>query len=248
MHSEMRPLSVADAADGVLAPAVEALPRADAQTDVGLFTYAPADDHWTWSPAVFALFGYEPGDVVPSTELARAHQHPDQPTGLTDLVRQAVAAPGPFGGYVRLLDSARRPRFAAIVGEHVAGPGGSGRLRGFMLDLTESRRAEVDATLTATLGTVIESRGGIERAKGALMDAYGIDADAAFGLLTWLSQRSNHTVRDLALRVLETLPPPDEQGVAAATAALLRVVDGAPVHPSPDDVEAAVLKARGGPY
>jgi hypothetical protein len=50
---------------------------------------------------------------------------------------------------------------------------------------------------------VLQSRGAIEQAKGAIMGAVGCDADHAWGVLRQASQDSNVKVRELAIALLE---------------------------------------------
>jgi ANTAR domain len=50
---------------------------------------------------------------------------------------------------------------------------------------------------------VLQSRGAIEQAKGAIMGALGCDADYAWGVLRQASQESNVKVRELAIALLE---------------------------------------------
>ena len=44
---------------------------------VGWFRFYFADERWEWSEQVQRLHGYEPGTVVPTTELVLSHKHPD---------------------------------------------------------------------------------------------------------------------------------------------------------------------------
>ena len=43
----------------------------------GTFHFARDTGTWTWSEQVYAIYGFAPGDVVPTTELILAHQHPE---------------------------------------------------------------------------------------------------------------------------------------------------------------------------
>jgi len=44
---------------------------------VGRFRFFVEDQRWEWSDAVARMHGYEPGTVVPTTELLLEHKHPD---------------------------------------------------------------------------------------------------------------------------------------------------------------------------
>ncbi|MFZ0832356.1 MAG: ANTAR domain-containing protein [Mycobacterium sp.] len=58
------------------------------------------------------------------------------------------------------------------------------------------------------LRRALASRDIIGQAKGILMEQYGIDADAAFGLLVRLSQESNTRLVEIARRLVELDHPP----------------------------------------
>jgi len=51
----------------------------------------------------------------------------------------------------------------------------------------------------------VEHRAVIEQAKGVLMLAYRLDADGAFSLLAWHSQRRNQKLHLVAARLVERL-------------------------------------------
>lgn len=55
--------------------------------------------------------------------------------------------------------------------------------------------------VTARLAEISENRAGIEQTKGMLMLIYGIDDNAAFNLLKWLSQEANIKLRLLAEQI-----------------------------------------------
>jgi hypothetical protein len=58
------------------------------------------------------------------------------------------------------------------------------------------------------------NRAVIEQAKGMLMVVYGIDADAAFGLLRWQSQHHNVKLRLMAEQLLQDFSRASQQGGA----------------------------------
>ena len=49
----------------------------------GPFRYTVPSDSWWWSEEVYAIHGFQPGAVVPSTELMLAHAHPSDSEALS---------------------------------------------------------------------------------------------------------------------------------------------------------------------
>lgn len=78
---------------------------------------------------------------------------------------------------------------------------------------------------------VLQSRGAIEQAKGAIIGRLGCDADAAWGVLRQASQDSNVKVRELAIALLEHI-----SGAPAEQPAF-----GAPIIPDRQTRDAAQL-------
>jgi PAS domain S-box-containing protein len=53
-------------------------------TGAGLYHWNLADDEVSWTDELYRLFGYEPGEVAPSTDLYLEHVHPDDREPLDD--------------------------------------------------------------------------------------------------------------------------------------------------------------------
>ncbi|GLP78352.1 putative transcription antitermination regulator [Mycobacterium antarcticum] len=183
---------------------------------VGRFEYRYDSDTWTWSDAVAIMHGYEPGQVQPTTELVLSHKHPDDLAEVEGLLKQSAA---PFSSRHRIYTTTRALRTVVVVGD--AATDDEGRIvatRGFYIDVTESLHAEMEQSVTEKLQHVVAHRVVIEQAKGMLMMAYQIDADAAFGILRWRSQELNVKLSAVAERVVAEVP-----------ALLKRAAPGAPV-------------------
>jgi ANTAR domain len=89
------------------------------------------------------------------------------------------------------------------------------------LDVTHSDETR-EESITSVVTEIADHRAGIERAKGALMYVYRVDADAAFDLFKWRSQQTNTKLRALAEQLvsdIRTLKPdlPVPGGVRSAT-------------------------------
>ncbi len=170
---------------------------------VGRFEYRYDSETWTWSDSVARMHGYEPGTVTPTTELVLGHKHPDDLAQVQALHR---ASPGPFSGRHRIITATGETRMLVVVGETLTEGGAVTRTRGFYVDITKAVSSDVERGVTDKLVGIVGERAVIEQAKGALMVAYNIDADAAFAVLKWRSQEMNVKVRELAHRLLEDLP------------------------------------------
>jgi anti-anti-sigma regulatory factor len=82
------------------------------------------------------------------------------------------------------------------------GPGGTTGTAGFVVDVTRVREAAVSTRVNEQLGVALESHAVIDQAKGVLMLTYGVDDEAAFGMLRSSSQQLNVRLRDLAARIV----------------------------------------------
>ena len=76
---------------------------------------------------------------------------------------------------------------------------------------THAAFAAVAAVREEQFRAALASRDVIGQAKGVLMERFGIDDEAAFGMLRRLSQERNQLVRELAVAVVESIRPPAER-------------------------------------
>jgi GAF domain-containing protein len=104
-------------------------------------------------------------------------------------------------------------KFAGSLNLYSEQPGGFGDLDESLLQLystaataviANARRYAEARELAGNLRRAIESRSVIDQAIGALMATRGLDADAAFQVLSRESQDTNTKLRDLAAQVLKT--------------------------------------------
>jgi flavin-binding protein dodecin len=148
---------------------------------------------------MYALHGFAPGEVVPTTALLLAHKHADD-RARTEGRLQAVLATGePFCCRHRIVDAAGRVHTVLSLAEGTCDETGTVvSVQGYFIDVTDSLRRAVDEAAHEAVARAAETRAVIEQAKGILMGIYRIDADAAFDLLRWHSQQTNTKVRLLA--------------------------------------------------
>ena len=178
-------------------------PFEDSVRQTGRFEYDVRADHWTWDDDVFAIHGYQPGEVEPTTELFLMHKHDGDRDRVEQTFKDAVTTGEPFNLYyrIRAKDAERR---VVVVGEGIReGNDDVERLVGYYLDLTPEFAAENAAAADAAVAASAAARETIEQAKGVLMLGYGLDADAAFAMLRWWSRNRNVKVREIADRLIE---------------------------------------------
>ena len=90
---------------------------ADEAPLVGGFSYDGSHDRWTWSPEVFQIHGFEPHDVVPTTQLIRFHAHPDDRDAVADTLAGAMESPGSVHPRLPARRRARRHAAGAAAGD-----------------------------------------------------------------------------------------------------------------------------------
>lgn len=172
----------------------------------GRFVHRVPDDTWWWSDDLYRIYGFAPGEVVPSTELIKRHRHPDDPPSPGPAPADAPATAEPFCSQHRIVDARRRERALLTVGRAVTGPDGQVlEVRGYVVDLTSANRTAAQDEVDAAVAGVTVHRAAIEQAKGMLMVLRGLSGDAAFGVLRDYSQAHNVKLRDLAELLVETL-------------------------------------------
>lgn len=170
---------------------------------MGSFRYTAASDTWRWSDGVFAIHGFGRGEVVPTTALLLAHAHSADRPRAKQRLRECLSGGKIFSFLYRVVDATGDLRWALLAGEGVFGADGAVTgIRGYLIDLTEPQARARSREIASATRKAVASRATIEQAKGALMLVYGLDAEAAFALLSWQSQHSNIKLRDLAERLV----------------------------------------------
>jgi len=188
-------------------PSTAPAPRSP-ETDrelVGSFRLELPAERWTWSDEVYLMHGFDPGEVVPSTDLLVSHQHPEDSLRIAEVLRDAETGTAPVGCVYRMLDARGESRVLGIIGSRRDDEGPSTALEGYFVDLTHSHRRAVDREATAAIVASSLSRATIEQAKGIVMAALGIDDDRAVGVLRRFSNDSNTPLREVAQHLVAGL-------------------------------------------
>jgi ANTAR domain/PAS fold len=190
--------------------------------NVGSFRFWFVGQRWEWSDEVARMHGYEPGSVVPTTDLLLSHKHPDDRAHVQDLLDYALHSGGSFSSRHRFVDMAGAVHDAIVVADRMMDETGAVvGTAGYYIDLTDTFDETRDETrqevLDEALPDLFENRAAIEQAKGVLMTVYRVSADQAFRVLQWRSQETNTKLRSLAKQLVGEvgkLPPmsADTQG------------------------------------
>ncbi|WP_067983792.1 PAS and ANTAR domain-containing protein [Nocardia caishijiensis] len=193
--------------------------RAYRPAHVGTFTFWFTTGRWEWSPEIYRMHGYTPGEVEPTTELLLSHKHPDDRDVVAGLIDRAITEGAPFSSRHRFLDTTGRVHTVMVLADRLRNDDGEPiATTGYYLDLSDTVDAAAataaDEAVDETMAGVVAARAVIEQAKGVLMRMYGIDAEQAFRVLVWRSQETNIKLRDIATEVIADLklvpPPPPE--------------------------------------
>jgi DNA-binding FrmR family transcriptional regulator len=167
------------------------------------FEYQVEADRWSWSGGLHALHGVGE-DQVPTTDLIlRRMVEEDRPVMMARF-RDHLEHEGSYSCVYRMTDPDGQIRRVMFVGQAEAVAGAVKRLSGIVVDLTEPMREHAREAVAASA----EHRAAIEQAKGALMLSFGMDADAAFGLLRTYSNHRNVKLAVLAEQMVAGLADP----------------------------------------
>ncbi|PZR53189.1 diguanylate cyclase [Xylanimonas oleitrophica] len=180
--------------------AVEAALASGEQPPVGRYRLDLATGRWAWSDEVFAMHGFRPGEVVPTTEMMLSHKHPEDRARVDGVLREAASTGDAFSSVHRIYDAQGKVRTLAVTGQGRKDPdtGQVVELIGYFIDVTEAQREVAQREATRSILASAERRAAIEQAKGVLMVAYSVDGEEAFQRLRLASNTLNIAVRDLA--------------------------------------------------
>lgn len=158
-----------------------------------------------WSDGLFAIHGYQRGEVVPTLAMILAHKHPEDREHIRGLIRQLCSSGGHGAFFHRLLDSKGRERLVLTVAEARGdGPGPITSIHGLTVDLTGTVAAETAPAAAAAITGVYASRTLIEQAKGIIMGRLEVGAEEAFGVLARISHTTNTKLSAVAAELVET--------------------------------------------
>ena len=177
---------------------------------MGRYTYEVATHSWWWSDQMYAIHGFAPGEVVPTTALLHAHKHPDDFEYAVKALQTVLLEPTEYCCRYRIIDARRKVRTVVSLGQSLADADGTVvRIAGYFVDVTESERLHSQDAVHEAIEHSARSRAVIEQAKGAIMFSYNLTDGEAFTLLRKHSQHHNIKLRDLAAAMVDSFTHPD---------------------------------------
>ncbi len=224
--------------------AVEAALASGAKPPVGRYRLDLRTGRWAWSDEVYVMHGFQPGEIVPTTEMMLSHKHPEDRARVDGVLRTAAATGEPFSSVHRIYDAHGEIRTLAVTGQgrQDAESGEVTELVGYFIDVTEANREAAQRQATESIRASAERRAAIEQAKGVLMVAFGVDAEGAFDRLRAASNQLNVPVRELSVWLVHWFSRPEL--TAFPSAAEIDEFLAAPV-PAPSGPEDGAGTGRG---
>ncbi len=168
---------------------------------VGAFRYDVAADRWWWSDELYRIFGFEPGQVVPTTALIRAHLHPDD---LSPSRGGAGLRPGSVASVHRIVDGRGDERAVAVVAVSPQRDAEAAAVEGYVADVTSAIRALASTEATRRIHDPDDQRALVEQAVGIITATTGRRPEAALALLRASSTRRHVTPGEFARRIIAT--------------------------------------------
>lgn len=131
-------------------------------SSVGAFTWTPGQRLW-WSPEVYRVLGYEPGEIEPSFDTFRDHIHPDDREAFDDRIENALEGRTSDPFHCRIEKADGTTAHTVWNAETVTGTDGRSRYVGAVQDVTGRKRYEKvqrkvagEQARTQALGEVVE--------------------------------------------------------------------------------------------
>ncbi len=163
---------------------------------IGSFRFLIDGERWEWSDEVARMHGYEPGTVVPTTQLVLSHKIVDNKPTVTALIDNMIRDPQPFSSRHRIIDTRARIHLVVVVGDVLLEVTGKViGAAGFYVDVTDSYESDVQRRIGEASKAIAADRAVVERARGILMYVYNFSADDALSALRWRSRETGLGLR-----------------------------------------------------
>ncbi|GAB3026622.1 hypothetical protein GCM10011376_13270 [Nocardioides flavus (ex Wang et al. 2016)] len=122
---------------------------------VGRFSRRLDTDEWWWSDGMFRIHGFEPGQVVPTTELVMSHVDPADREAAWESREAALERGGPFSLVHRITTAAGAERVVIAAG-HLEDDGP--RVVGHLIDITDVRKEAVADEVDGAVEDFVDHR------------------------------------------------------------------------------------------
>ena len=133
-------------------------PRGPLPGDHGRFRWEIERGQAVWSDSVYRLYGYRPGQVVPSSALGLGHKHPDDLPDFVDAVHAGMLADRLIVHEHRVVDVRGAVRRVVMVGRGARDEQGRVQtLYGFVLALRPSDRQEPESTAARASAALVQA-------------------------------------------------------------------------------------------
>ena len=144
-----------------LFPAVTAM-SGGVREPVGWFRYQVASDTWTWSPGLFQIHGFRPGEIVPTSAVFAAHKHPDDRSHTEEVMAAVLATGQPYCCRHRIIDARQRVRTVVTIGQGTSDEHGAVTdVHGYFVDITDAQRAATEADIELAVAASAATRADI---------------------------------------------------------------------------------------
>lgn len=170
---------------------------------VGTFGFDMVNGVLSWSDALFGIYGYEVDEVTPTKDLMLNACHSDDRAQAAAVIAATLESGIGCVNALRIITPSNDVRHIVVVGSGTKDSSGvTVEISGYVVDVSRNTKTVVAESVNGAVESVVASRAVIEQAKGALMLAFCVDADTAFGVLSWQSQMHNVKLRSLAEQVM----------------------------------------------
>jgi len=168
---------------------------------VGVFHYDGRK--MRWSEDAYKLYGFAPGEVVPTPALMLSHVHALDRVAVERLWMHASEHATQFCAAFRLIDALGLEHRGLMYGQGLdPAEGGAPILQGCLFDLTGLTEREIRKTTQEAVLRAARTHESVDRAAGILMCHLGITANAALRILMTGSNNTNIKVADLAAELV----------------------------------------------
>ena len=191
--------------------------------DVGHFWYDATTDSWSWTAGLYAIHGYEPGEIPATTDVLLHHKHPDDRDRAAAVLDNVLRDGGVFSCYHRVINQRKQVRSVLSVGRAIVDDAGNVvGVDGYFVDLTAARRDETEAEVQQALAGIAEHRPVIDQAIGMVVATTGCTNEEAFARLREASHHSNLKVHAVAARLVDAVV--STGGAAPSTTLMLEAI------------------------